>query len=219
MSAQTIQRAAMDDLQLLEDWVTPLISRLEADARKRLGRELMQEVRKDNIKNMRGQRGPDGEKWKGRKKSKPTVPPIRYLYRTLDKRVRELEMSSWRDDGDRLIGYDKEAGGIRTMLKSGMLRKLVPRNGNVNPRQKRLAMHMMVGMSKNRHLAIRINSAEASLEFAGRAERIARIHHFGLRDHVAPGGPEYDYPERPLLGIGPALQDRLHGMILNHLTS
>lgn len=207
----------MDDLDRLEDWVTPLLSRLDASSRKRLGRELMQEARKDNLKNMRAQRGPDGEKWKGRKKSKPTVPPIRYMYRTLDKRVRELEMSSWRDDGDRLIGYDKEAGGIRTMLKSGMLRKLVPKNGNVSPRAKRLSMHMMVGMSKSKHLTIRVNSEEASVGFAGRAERIAAIHHYGLRDEIAPGGPEYDYPERPLLGFGRELQDRLHGMILGHI--
>ena len=48
--------------------------------------------------------------------------------------------------------------------------------------------------------------------------RIARVHHEGLRDQVAPGGAQYDYPERPLIGIPDALADELVDMILQRIT-
>ena len=51
-----------------------------------------------------------------------------------------------------------------------------------------------------------------------RATRIARVHHEGLRDQVAPGGAQYDYPERPLIGIPDALADELVDMILQRIT-
>ncbi|MNW20862.1 Phage virion morphogenesis family protein [compost metagenome] len=53
--------------------------------------------------------------------------------------------------------------------------------------------------------------------FAGRTERIARVHHFGLRDSVRPGGPEYDYPARPLLGISDDFTKRLQDRLLSHI--
>lgn len=208
-----------DELNRLEDWVEPVLASLSQAEQKKLGREIAVELQKENLRNMKAQRGPDGQAWEGRKKARPRVSPVRYMYRTLDNRVRELEMSSWRDDGDRLIGYDKEAGGIRTMLKSGMLRKLSPMHGDASPRASRLVKHMMPGLSKARHLRIRLDGQGFTVGFSGRAERIARIHHFGLRDQVAPGGPDYEYPERRLLGISPSVSDRIQGMVLDHLTS
>ena len=57
----------------------------------------------------------------------------------------------------------------------------------------------------------------AVVGFTGRTERIARVHHFGLRDSVKPGGPEYDYPARPLLGISDDFTKRLQDRLLSHL--
>ena len=39
------------------------------------------------------------------------------------------------------------------------------------------------------------------VEFAGNVQRMARIHHYGLRDRPARGGKEVQYEERPLLGL------------------
>ncbi|GLR13258.1 virion morphogenesis protein [Chitinimonas prasina] len=41
----------------------------------------------------------------------------------------------------------------------------------------------------------------ATVGFGGRVGRIARVHHYGLRDRVRPGGPEHQYTARPLLGV------------------
>ncbi len=57
----------------------------------------------------------------------------------------------------------------------------------------------------------------AVVQFAGRADRIARVHHYGEQDRVAKNGPMYDYPERQLLGIPAEDADLLRDVILRHL--
>lgn len=55
------------------------------------------------------------------------------------------------------------------------------------------------------------------VQFLGRAERIARVHHLGLRDRVKDNGPQYDYPARGLLGFGEDFPEQLKARILQHL--
>lgn len=70
-----------------------------------------------------------------------------------------------------------------------------------------------------RHVKAQGFTNEAVVQFMGRAARIARVHHYGLRDQVAPGGAQYDYPARPLLGVPDVLADRLVDHILQQLTA
>lgn len=206
----------MDDLDQLATWLAPLLQRLSAAERNRLAREVARDLRASQVANIRAQRGPDGEKWEARKSTREPNKPIRWIYKARDGHVRELEMSSWRGEGDRVIGYDKEAGAIRTMLREGMIKKMSPKHGNApTAAQRRRAQLMMLGMVKK--LQASAQGADAVVQFLGRSERIARVHHFGLRDMVKPGGPEYQYPERPLLGIPEGYEDRLKERILAHL--
>ncbi|MBL1569862.1 phage virion morphogenesis protein, partial [Klebsiella pneumoniae] len=41
----------------------------------------------------------------------------------------------------------------------------------------------------------------------GRVQRIARVHHYGLRDRVSRRGPEVQYSQRRLLGINDEVED------------
>lgn len=70
-----------------------------------------------------------------------------------------------------------------------------------------------------RHLRAQGFANEAVVQFVGRAARIARVHHYGLRDLVAPGGAQYQYPERPMVGVPDALADQLTDLVLQHLTA
>ena len=208
----------MDELARLESWLAPLLHQLSAPERARLAREVARDLRTENAANIRAQRGPDGEKWKARKSTREPNKPIRWLYKARDGHVRELEMSSWNGAGQRVIGYDKEAGGIRTMLRKGMLKELSPKHGSApTAAQRKRAQLMMLGMVKQ--LKSSAQSGDAVVQFLSRTERIARIHHMGLRDRVKPGGPEYDYPERPLLGISDGFEERLQARILAHLAA
>ena len=78
---------------------------------------------------------------------------------------------------------------------------------------------MMVKLRQTRYMPIRTSADEAALTFAGRVLRVARIHHFGLQDHITPGGPPHIYPERPLLGVGDAGMDAIKALVLDHLTT
>lgn len=207
----------MDDLERLEHWLVPFTQSLAPQHRRRLAQAITADLRKDNISNIRRQVNPDGARWEKRKKTREVAKPIRYFYRARDGHEREIEMSSYRDDGDRIIGYDKEAGGIRTMLKQGMVRSMSEQHPSGSSAQKRRAQLMLTGFARNRFMRTKASPGEASVFFAGQAEKLASIHHFGLRDQVAPGGAEVDYPVRELLGISEPMREKISDMIFNHL--
>lgn len=148
----------VDDLQRLEDWLVPLITRLQPSERRQLARAVAHQVRAANQQTMAAQQAPDGIAWEPRK---------------------------------------HRGRAAKGQLRQGpMFRKL------------RTA----------RNLRAQAFTDAAVVQFIGRTERIARVHHFGLRDRVAPGGARYDYPARPLLGISEAQQEQIRDLILDHLT-
>lgn len=62
-------------------------------------------------------------------------------------------------------------------------------------------------------------ATEATVQFVSRVERIAAIHHFGLKDRPQPSGPEITYPERQLLGWADGDIEALQTALLKHLTA
>ncbi|AVS66644.1 phage virion morphogenesis protein [Paracidovorax avenae] len=152
----------MDDLQRLEDWVSPLLERLSAGERRTIARAVARELRAANAATMKAQTTPDGAAWTPRKPS-----------------LRE------------------QLGKVRKKAKPAA---------------------MFVKMRTATHLQAKATPSEAIVQFAGRTQRIARVHHFGLRDRVQPGGPEHDYPARQLLGITDAHIERVRDLLMQHLT-
>ena len=161
----------MDDLQRLEDWVTPLLAKLSGPEQRALARTVARELRAGNVEHMRAQQAPDGTGWEPRKAS----------------------------------GLRNGRGGIKRQAKG-------PAKGPAKTRP------MMEKLRAAKHLKASATASEALVGFVGRAERIARVHHFGLRDRVKPGGPEYDYPARQLLGITDAQIERVRDLLLKHLS-
>ena len=78
---------------------------------------------------------------------------------------------------------------------------------------------MFTKMRLARHFKTRATDGEAAAYFTGMAERIARVHHYGLRDRVTPGGPTHEYAQRQLLGITPEFAQRVRDMIIDHLAA
>ena len=206
------------DLLALEAWMQEFIARLDGPARKQLASTVGRELRKLQGKNIKAQRSAEGQAWERRKKTKAAAPPLRFVYRSKDGHVREVELSSWRNNGGSLTGHDKEAGGRRTLLKVGILRNL-PARGSVSAAQQTRAQRMLQRMATARTLRMRTTNEGVELSFADFAERIAAVHHFGQRDHVRPGGPEVDYPARPLLGIGPKERQAVLQLVHQHLSA
>lgn len=93
--------------------------------------------------------------------------------------------------------------------------KLRDESGRIRTRAK--AQGMFVKLRAAKYLRAKATPTEAIVAFAGRAERIARVHQFGLRDKVKPGGPDYDYPARQLLGITDEQIERVRDLLLQHV--
>lgn len=60
---------------------------------------------------------------------------------------------------------------------------------------------MFMKLATAKHLKVKPSREGVKVGFFGRAARIARVHHEGLEDRVAPEGPTVRFPRRRLLGI------------------
>ncbi|MGP9500273.1 phage virion morphogenesis protein [Halomonas sp. AOP43-D1-4] len=77
---------------------------------------------------------------------------------------------------------------------------------------------MFTKLRTAKHLRIKTSADEAAVQFAGRVAKIARVHHYGLRDRVEKGGPLHKYARRELVGITGNDRNRIANSVLNHLT-
>ena len=82
-------------------------------------------------------------------------------------------------------------------------------------RVKRTAMFKR--LRNSRWMSIEENGKELAVGFSGRVARLARIHQFGEKSAVAPGGPNYRYPVRALLGLTNADREMVLDCLLRHV--
>ncbi|EMV0204905.1 phage virion morphogenesis protein [Klebsiella pneumoniae] len=130
----------MAELQEVDAWLDALLAGLEPAARKRMMRELAQQLRRSQQKNIRMQRNPDG------------------------------------------TAYE-------------------PRRVTARTKQGRIRRQMFAKLRTTKYLKAIASQDAARVEFESRVQRIARVHHYGLRDRVSRKGLVIRYAERQLLGI------------------
>lgn len=65
----------------------------------------------------------------------------------------------------------------------------------------RIKKEMFAKLRTARYMKASGSTDKAVVEFAGRVERIARVHQFGLRDRPNAHSKDVQYDERPLLGF------------------
>lgn len=220
-----------DDLNQLHGIASSILEALEPPMRRRLLRRLATDIRKVNQRRMASQRAPDGSAW-AKRKARPVQQaasrPVRFLYPAGGGgEPRVVDMRSWIGRGDMIIGFDREADGMRTFRKDRVIRWITA-EGQADPeglpasarggrgRIRRRAQSMFRGLRSSRWLKAGADPDSAWVEFTDRASRIATPHHFGLRDRVAPDGPEIDYPERELIGFAPADEAMVLNAFIDH---
>ncbi|MDR9850201.1 phage virion morphogenesis protein [Herbaspirillum huttiense] len=84
-------------------------------------------------------------------------------------------------------------------------------------RIKRQKASMFNKLRTNTFLRVQADANQASVGFFGKVARIARVHHEGLQDKVAPRGPSFKYPARPLLGFSTADEILVRESLLRHV--
>ncbi|EMF4437092.1 TPA: phage virion morphogenesis protein [Klebsiella pneumoniae] len=146
----------MAELQEVDAWLDALLAGLEPATRKRMMRELAQQLRRSQQNNIRMQRNPDG------------------------------------------TAYE-------------------PRRVTARTKQGRIRRQMFAKLRTTKYLKAVASHDTASVEFESRVQRIARVHHYGLRDRVRRKGPEVKYAKRLLLGINKVSEDTTYETLLRWL--
>lgn len=146
----------MDNLQKVDAWLAALLANLEPAARKRMMRELAQQLRRNQQNNIRLQRNPDG------------------------------------------TGYE-------------------PRRVTARTKKGRVKRQMFAKLRTTKYLKTAASADSASVQFDGQVQRIARVHHYGLRDRVSRKGPEVRYTERRLLGVNDDVETLTRDILLRWL--
>ncbi|MDO9521487.1 MAG: phage virion morphogenesis protein [Pseudohongiella sp.] len=147
---------------------------------------------------------------------------MRFLYKKPSGEERVAEISSYQNQGDRVTGYDVEAGGLRTFIRDRMQQHMKPKSaggpGSLRERKgsiRRQAMFSKIRMAKN--LRATATEGSALVGFVGRVADIARIHQYGLRDQVNSSGTQVRYEKRELLGFTDKDVQSVLNLLVDHL--
>lgn len=82
----------------------------------------------------------------------------------------------------------------------------------------RIKRQMFAKLRTTKYLKTAATADSASVQFDGKVQRIARVHHYGLRERVRRNGPEARYPARRLLGVNDELETATRDMLLRWLS-
>ncbi|MDP2747952.1 phage virion morphogenesis protein [Pseudomonas sp.] len=126
------------------------------------------------------------------------------------KLARDLAQQLRRSQQQRIIAQRNPDGTAYAPRKERTLRGKV---GRIKRKAK-----MFTKLRTARYIQARGNAAEATVSFAGRISRIARVHQYGLRDRAEKGAPDVQYAQRELLGLSDAEKEFIRDHLLHHLT-
>lgn len=93
-----------------------------------------------------------------------------------------------------------------------------PRKPQLRHKRGSIRRSMFTRLGMARYMRIETDPNIAAITFAGKALRIATVHHFGLRDRVNKNGLTAKYPARELLGFDDSDIGRVTDLVLEHVT-
>lgn len=92
-----------------------------------------------------------------------------------------------------------------------------PRKINGRAKQGRVKRQMFSKLRTARYLKSSATGNEAEVSFSGQVQRIARVHHYGLRDRVRKRGPFVKYSQRKLLGFNETATKNITILLMKYL--
>lgn len=76
-----------------------------------------------------------------------------------------------------------------------------PRRVSARSKKGRIRRGMFAKLKTAKYLKAQAGADAAEIAFVPGVQKLARVHHYGLRDRVSRRGPIVKYAERPLLGL------------------
>lgn len=92
-----------------------------------------------------------------------------------------------------------------------------PRRVSARTKPGRIKRKMFVKLKTAKYLKTKATGDSAEVAFVPAVQRLARVHHYGLRDRVSKRGIKVKYAERPLLGINGEIEATVSGVLLGWL--
>lgn len=92
-----------------------------------------------------------------------------------------------------------------------------PRRVTARSKKGRIKHQMFAKLRTAKYLKTAANANSACVLFEGKVQRIARVHHYGLRDRVSRKGPKVRYAERRLLGVNSLLEGAVLNILLRYM--
>lgn len=89
----------------------------------------------------------------------------------------------------------------------------------IRSKKGRVKREMFAKLRTAKYMKAQATSDEAVIEFTGRVQRMARIHHYGLRDRPSRNGKEVQYESRQLLGISNSDQQLIEQIVMRSLNN
>lgn len=93
-----------------------------------------------------------------------------------------------------------------------------PRRVTGRTKKGRIKRQMFAKLRTTKYLKTAASADSASVQFDGQVQRIARVHHYGLRDRVSRRGPEMRYAERRLLGLNDKINKMCTDLLIQWLS-
>ncbi|WP_313287672.1 phage virion morphogenesis protein [Leclercia sp.] len=93
-----------------------------------------------------------------------------------------------------------------------------PRKVSARTKKGRIKRQMFSKLRTAKYLKTTASADSASVQFERKVQRMARVHHYGLRDYVYRNGPKVRYRERKLLGLNQNCADVIQSMLLTWLS-
>ncbi|MDU5838021.1 MAG: phage virion morphogenesis protein [Pantoea sp.] len=87
----------------------------------------------------------------------------------------------------------------------------------VRSKKGRIKREMFAKLRTAKYMKTQASASEAVIEFAGNVQRMARVHHYGLRDRPSRKSKEVQYEARPLLGLNEMDRVTIEKFLLNAL--
>lgn len=88
----------------------------------------------------------------------------------------------------------------------------------VRSKKGRIKREMFAKLRTAKYMKMQASPNEAVIEFAGNVQRMARVHHYGLRDRPSRKGKEVQYEARPLMGVSETDLSLIEEIVINSLS-
>src|SRR5690606_28889837 len=92
-----------------------------------------------------------------------------------------------------------------------------PRKVTARTKKGRIKRQMFSKLRTAKYLKAAASADSASGQSEGKVQRVARVHHYGLRERVSRRGPEVRYKSRVLLGFNDALETATRSILIKWL--